>query len=128
MNQAKPGSRRGSAGLSLLVAALLCSSCATTVTRSQPDDEDLRCIVGVEPAMRMVTFAPPAGLDRGVTSLFFRTMPDVEPGDLVQVRPGGNGEDTRLERREAQAGACRAVLDTATSHHGPGHSGGHNHH
>lgn len=94
----------------LLLFAL--AGCAAT--RPDPVAEG-RCVVSVEPAMRMVTMASPAGLDGGVTSLFFPETPSVRPGDLVRVdsSPGGPS----LQLLESGAESCSGVTHAAGHHH-----------
>jgi len=97
--------------------ALALAGCAATATEPSPESADARCVVSVAPQMRMVTFAAPAGLDHGVTSLFFARMPDVAPGDLVHIesRPGQAGPV--LEKVDGTSETCAEVARAAADHH-----------
>ncbi len=100
----------------LLLAPLALGACAATAADSEPP-EDAKCVVSVEPQMRMVTFAAPAGLADGVTSLFFSEPPTVQPGDLVRLDTSGGGKEPAVVRLEAASERCTTVLHQATGHH-----------
>lgn len=100
----------------LLLAPLALSACAATTPDSAPPD-DAKCVVSVEPQMRMVTFADPAGLAGGVTSLFFSEPPTVQPGDLVRLDTSGGGKEPDVVRVEAASDRCTTVLHQASGHH-----------
>ena len=103
--------------LALVVSTLLVAGCAASSSSPGTQAADEKCVVSIEPGMKMVTLAAPSGLEGGVTSLFFATMPEVHPGDLVRIdnRPGNGGP--RLDRLEPHAHACSDVAQTASDHH-----------
>ena len=77
---------------------------------------DAQCVVGVEPSMRLVTFSAQGSLDGGVTSVFFRSMPEVAPGDLVRLEQTA-GAGPMVRRLEAASPRCAEVSDAAADHH-----------
>ncbi len=89
----------------------------TAIAPDAQSAESAKCVVSVEPQMRMVTFASPDGLAEGVTSLFFTKTPTVKPGDLVHLDNSAGNGGPRLEEVEASSKRCTAVLHQAAGHH-----------
>lgn len=103
-------------GLLLPLIPLALGACAATAPDAGPV-EDAKCVVSVEPQMRMVTFADPAGLADGVTSLFFAEPPTVRPGDLVRLDNSSGKGGPQLARLESASERCTTVLHQAAGHH-----------
>lgn len=103
--------------LPILISAVALAGCAAHSGTPAAEEASQRCVVSTEPGMKMVTLAEPAGLAAGVTSLFFATMPDVHPGDLVRVDNSAGNGGPEIERIEASSEACRAVTQTAEDTH-----------
>lgn len=108
------GMRVWTLSLSIAIAA---AGCAAISSKPSEAAADQKCVVSTEPTMRMVTLAPPGGLDSGVTSLFFKAMPEVHPGDLVSVDNTAGQGGPKLDRIEPSAKACADVAQTAADHH-----------
>lgn len=102
--------------IGLVLVGLAAAGCAAT-TSKPAGDENTRCVVSIEPMMKMVTFAPASGLDGGVTSLFFKEMPAVAPGDLIRLDNSAGQGGPSLEKLEARSESCADVAQTAADHH-----------
>lgn len=98
-------------------AVLGLAGCSATSSQPATDADEIRCVVSVEPTMRLVTFAPKAGISGGVTSVFFRQLPDVNPGDLVRLGTGAGHGGPQVARIEAGAPDCEDVAQTAADAH-----------
>lgn len=111
--------RRGRVGTGVwagVIGLALVAGCAATKPDQAP--ADARCVVSVEPTMKMVTFASPEGLAEGVTSLFFPETPSVQPGDLVSLDNRSGQGGPKLQVLERSAKSCSAVAHSAAGHHG----------
>jgi len=87
---------------------------------SQPPAADtgrVRCVVAVEPQIRMVSFAPQSGVDGGVTSIFFASLPSVAPGDLVRLSAGSGQGGPRVSTLEEKAESCTKLAKAIAGHH-----------
>jgi hypothetical protein len=103
----------------LALAMLLAGGCSALGTPAAPVPDpgtDAQCVVGVEPTMRLVTFSAPGSLAGGVTSVFFRSMPEVAPGDLVRLEQTA-GAGPMVRRLEATSPRCTEVTGAAADHH-----------
>lgn len=124
-NSSETNSSRARKWTGLAVAMVLAAGCSATNTPAPPPavpQTEGQCVVGVEPAMRLVTFSAQGGLDGGVTSVFFRSMPEVAPGDLVRLEQTGSA-GPRVQRIEAASPRCAEVSAAAADHHA-GHEDG----
>ena len=98
---------------------LSASGCAASIPGSDASPGQRRCVVAVEPQMHLASFAPEAGLDEGVTSIFFAQMPEITTGDLVELRISGKNGRPQVEKLESSAEVCAGVTHSASHHHHP---------